>query len=153
MTWTYDQILQDQAEQIQAGYAMQNAELEAGRHEEDAYRVREASNAILELDRKRDALAARAQQYYGQQRAQQQPTNRFHLSETEREVAEASIVDRPDMPKLTADQKHEIYARNRDRLSRMKMSGEYSTTKAWPRGPTDAELWDAPDSRDHLDRR
>ena len=55
-----------------------------------------------------------------------QQSNRFGLSETEREVAEASFPDRPDLPRMTADQKHAAYAANRDRYQQMRASGQYS---------------------------
>jgi hypothetical protein len=133
MAYRYEDLMLAKGERIQAEKAAALADLEASRLREDAEGCDYAQSQILRLDSDYEKLCGYANRYMAQNQ-QRQPTNRFHLSETEREVAEASLPDRPDMPKLTADQKHEIYYRNRDRLNRMKASGEYSTTQGMAKG-------------------
>jgi hypothetical protein len=50
------------------------------------------------------------------------------LSEEERKIARLSIMDRPDMPNLTNEQKERIYAQNKMKLQRMRANGEYRHT-------------------------
>lgn len=47
------------------------------------------------------------------------------LTEEERMIARASIVDRPDMPKLTDAQKEYLYAKNKQKYRRMVADGTY----------------------------
>ncbi len=50
------------------------------------------------------------------------------LTPEERLIARNSIMDRPDMPKMSNDQKEYLYAVNKARLHRMRESGEYRRT-------------------------
>lgn len=54
--------------------------------------------------------------------------NKITLTEEERRIARDSIIDRPDLPKLTDAQKEYIYAQNKQRLLRMRATGEYRQT-------------------------
>lgn len=54
------------------------------------------------------------------------PSSSMHLTEEERQIARAAIIDRPDMPPLTNEQKEYLYLKNRERYREMKASGEYS---------------------------
>jgi hypothetical protein len=128
MAYSYDQILNAQFQNIDAAQAQASAELEAARHSEDADRVNEAANAILALDLQRNALAQRAQGYAGQQRqaAQEQPGSRYGLSPEQAEIARKSLIDRPDLPPMTDDQKYETYAKNRQKYHSMLADGRYS---------------------------
>jgi len=96
--------------------------------DDDQYEQTAATMELASLHVQRDRYHSMAVQHANSMRAHQ-PSNRFGLSEAEREVAEASIVDRADMPKLTADQKHEVYANNRDKLNRMRQTREYDDTQ------------------------
>jgi hypothetical protein len=79
----------------------------------------------LHLDLQRNALRERAQGYAGQQQAAR-PTNKFGLSEEERSVAHASLVDRKDLPPMSLEAREEIYARNKHRYRSMLANGTYS---------------------------
>jgi hypothetical protein len=59
---------------------------------------------------------------------QRQSSTKITLTEEERLVARGAIVDRPDMPKLTDAQKEFIYAQNKQKLQRLRASGEYRQT-------------------------
>jgi hypothetical protein len=51
------------------------------------------------------------------------------LTEEERQIARASIVDRPDMPPLTNAQKEYLYWKNREKYRGMVADGTYSEQK------------------------
>ena len=53
-------------------------------------------------------------------------SNKMTLSPEEVQIAHASILDRPDMPKMTNAQKEYIYAQNKRRYQQMKEDGSYS---------------------------
>lgn len=59
---------------------------------------------------------------------QRESSTRTTLSPEERDIARKSIVDRPDMPKLTNAQKEYIYAQNKMKLKNQRASGEYRHT-------------------------
>jgi hypothetical protein len=128
LPFEYRDILLSQEQRIQAKRAQAVAELESGRVSEDAYLVNEAADTILRCDADMARLHQIANEYVSRQQ-HAQLTNRFHLSETEREVAEAALPNRPDMPKLSADDKHRIYSENRARLNRMRQTREYDDTQ------------------------
>ena len=52
----------------------------------------------------------------------------MHLTEEERKIARISIMDRPDMPNLTNEQKEYIYAQNKRKLHAMRANGQYRQT-------------------------
>lgn len=53
-------------------------------------------------------------------------STKITLSEEERDIARRSIIDRPDLPKMTDAQKEYAYAKNKQRLMAMKANGTYS---------------------------
>lgn len=53
-------------------------------------------------------------------------SNRMTLSPEERDIAHRSFVDRPDLPKLSNEQREYIYAKNKLRYQEMKADGSYS---------------------------
>jgi hypothetical protein len=53
-------------------------------------------------------------------------SNRMTLSPEERDIAHRSFVDRPDMPKLTNEQREYIYAQNKRKYLQAKADGSYS---------------------------
>ncbi len=55
-------------------------------------------------------------------------STKIKLSAEERDMAHRSIVDRPDLPRLSDADKEYIYARNKAKLLRMRQSGEYRQT-------------------------
>ncbi len=59
---------------------------------------------------------------------QRQDSKKMYLTPEEVQVARLSIVDRPDMPKLTNSQKEYIYAQNKQKLKNQRASGEYRQT-------------------------
>ena len=59
---------------------------------------------------------------------QRQESSKITLSAEERQIARNAIVDRPDMPKMSNEQKELIYARNKQKLHRMRANGEYRAT-------------------------
>jgi hypothetical protein len=58
----------------------------------------------------------------------QENSSKVTLSAEERQIARNAIVDRPDMPKMSNEQKELIYARNKQKLHRMRANGEYRAT-------------------------
>jgi hypothetical protein len=127
MAYSYSDILNAQFQNIDAAQATAAAELEAARHAEDPHRVNSAAEAILHLDLQRNALAQRAQGYSAhQQHHAQQPANKFGLTEEERSVAHAALVDRKDLPPVSLEEREEIYARNKHRMRQMIANGTYS---------------------------
>jgi hypothetical protein len=50
------------------------------------------------------------------------------LSPEEVQIARMSIMDRPDLPKLTNAQKEYIYAQNKQKLHNKRATGEYRHT-------------------------
>ncbi len=55
-------------------------------------------------------------------------STKITLTEEERQLARLAIVDRPDLPKMTDAQKEYLYAQNKQKLLRMRASGEYRQT-------------------------
>jgi hypothetical protein len=95
----------------------------------DQYEQTAATMEMAALHVQRDRYQAMAEQHAQSLRAHQ-PSNRWGLSEEQREIAEAAIVDRPDMPKLSNDQKHEIYYHQRNRHHAMVSNGSYGGSPA-----------------------
>jgi hypothetical protein len=58
-----------------------------------------------------------------------QPSEWNTLSPEEVDIARRSIIDRPDMPRMTNVEKEWTYLQQRNRCRRMKASGEYSEQK------------------------
>jgi hypothetical protein len=109
MAYSYQQILEAQYRRIADEYAETVADLEAGRVNEDAYRVTSAADRILELDKSREALDRRAQTFVAGQ--QQSQGNQFGLSKDEQDVAKISGIS------------DEQYVRNKQRYRAMKAEG------------------------------
>lgn len=59
---------------------------------------------------------------------QRPSSTKITLTEEERLIARGAFVDRPDMPKMTDAQKEFIYAQNKQKLQKMRASGEYRQT-------------------------
>ena len=55
--------------------------------------------------------------------------SKMTLSPEERDIARRSIIDRPDMPAMTNEQKEYIYAQNKRKYAQMKANGTYSEQK------------------------
>jgi len=56
----------------------------------------------------------------------QRQSSKMTLTEEERQIARASIVDRPDMPPMTDAQKEYLYAKKKQQYQTMKANGTYS---------------------------
>ena len=110
MAYSYEQILQSQYQRIAEEQAASVAELEAGRLSEDAYRTTSAADRILELDKSREALDRRANEYVRSQQAQPQG-NPHNLSQDEMDIAKGSH--------LTPEQ----YSQNKRKYQAMKSQG------------------------------
>jgi hypothetical protein len=126
----YGEIIRSQVERKMTERASALSALDYARLTNNSDQIDAASDEILRIDGELERLGNIANRYYGQQQMmQQQQPNKWGLSEREREIAEASIVDRRDMPSLTADQKHQLYAHNRAKLQQMKRDGTYDDTQ------------------------
>ena len=121
MAYSYEQILQSQYEAKAADRALALADLEAARINEDAVNTMAAADRIVEIDKSVGALDRIAQTYVSQQ--QQPQGNKFGLSPTEVEVAHNSHSGG------SKEERERDYAQNRDRLRRMRASGEYSDSQ------------------------
>ncbi len=102
-----------------------------------AYRQAQISGDFQESVRASQAMAsirAHANEYNRMAAEHAQSTrsaarpNPYGLTDDEVDIAGRSIVDRPDMPRMSQDDKLKLYAENRDKLRRMRKSGEYRQT-------------------------
>jgi hypothetical protein len=121
MAYSYQQILEAQYQRIADEHAEQTAELEVARVGEDAYRVTAAADRILELDKSREALDRRAQQYLASQQAQPQ-ISRYGLSRDEAEIARGIAGNDRS---LSSDDRERIFAENKLKLARARADGSY----------------------------
>jgi hypothetical protein len=133
MAYSYHQIIQDHYEQLQGEYAEANAELEAGRQSEDAYRVREARRQILKLDQERAALDVRASQFAAQNQPQAMPgfenhgrgdaelAAQYRLSPDRFDAATGWTAD----ANMSKKEKIETFLRNEQRYREDRASGRY----------------------------
>ncbi|WP_315720151.1 MULTISPECIES: hypothetical protein [unclassified Bradyrhizobium] len=110
-----------QAERIAAERAELNAELEAGRMNEDPSRVNYAAHRILELDAQEVSLMQRANTHYTQTQAAARKQNPYGLSDEEMQVAGNFSQN----PNLSRDQKIEMYARQKSKYQQMRRDGSY----------------------------
>jgi hypothetical protein len=123
MAYNYQDILLSQQDRINNEQAQALAELEAGRLDEDSFRVAQASDRILQLDLQRNALAARANSFVaGQQQPQGHPSG---LSGERLEVAKSWTSD----PNLSEDQKIKIYMDRQKEYARKRATGEYKDVR------------------------
>jgi hypothetical protein len=131
MAWTYDQTIAGSWEENEAERAEALADLERARVSEDWSGFRAARARLREAEQEAAWISQKANTLYEQQqRAERQPSNKFGLSEEQRELAHAALIDRPDMPRLTDEQKEEIYARNLGKYRHMVASGQYGGSPA-----------------------
>jgi hypothetical protein len=121
MAYSYQQILEAQYLRITDEQAQAAAELEAGRVSEDAYRVTDAANRILQLDKDREALDRRAQGFIASQQAQPQ-TSKYGLSQDEVEIARGIAGNDRG---LSGDDRERIFAENKLKLARARADGSY----------------------------
>jgi hypothetical protein len=127
MAWDYRDIMLHQEERLKAERQEALGMLEAARVSEDLATVNAASDVILRVDRDYSQLQRYANNYAAQVQRQQQAqaNNRHGFSNTEVDVALNSFQDRPDLPRLTRDQKLDLYAANKQRYWQMRNSGQY----------------------------
>jgi hypothetical protein len=118
MAYSYEDIIRSQYEAKAAEKAQALADLEAARINENAVDTMAAADRIVEIDKSVGALDRIANQYVASQQAQPQG-NRFGLSPTEVEIAHNAFSG------VSKEEKERSYAENRDRLRRMRASGEY----------------------------
>jgi hypothetical protein len=126
MTFKHEQVIEMQAEVLNSQRLRALNEYEASRlaGRDD---ILEHADTIVEIDAKLAALGNIAHQLAaGQQRPVGPAPNKYGLSDEEIAIARASIVDRPDLPKLSDDERQKIYSEQKQKLQRMRASGEYS---------------------------
>ena len=101
--------------------------LEAARVSEDLATVNAASDAILRVDHDYQQLQKYANNLAAQtqQQQRQQQYNRHGFTATEIDVALNSFQDRPDLPRLSREQKLDLYRANKDKYWQMRNSGQY----------------------------
>ncbi len=121
MAYSYEDILRAQYQRIADEHAQQTAELEAGRVGEAAYRVTAAADRILELDKSREALDRRAQQFVASQQAQPQASP-WGLSESEISIAHGIAGNDRS---LSNDDREKIFAEQKHKLRNMRATGQY----------------------------
>lgn len=121
MAYSYEEIMQAQAERLQAEHTQASAELESARLYSDPDGVNAAADRILQIDNSMDALRVRAQRYYSAQQSQPQG-NKYGLSPDEIEIARGvASGDR----RMSNDERERLYAENKSRYQRMRATGEY----------------------------
>jgi hypothetical protein len=126
VAYNYEDILRYQAERLVAERQEALGMLEAARVSEDLATVNAASDAILRVDRDAAQLQNYANNMVAQQQAQQrqQQRNPHGFNATEIEVA-LSYPDRHDAPRLSKEQKLNLYAQNKARYWEARRSGAY----------------------------
>jgi hypothetical protein len=122
VAYKHDDVIKAQFDRLAAERARVVGEYEEARLNENADSVMYAADQITAIDAKIGALNQIATAYVaGQQQAQ--PSNRHGLNKDQVEVAHG--IAKGD-PKLTNDDREKLYAENRNKLSRMRASGEYA---------------------------
>jgi len=126
MAWNYADILTHQEERLMAERQEALGMLEAARVSEDLATVNAASDAILRVDRDYQQLQRYATNYAAQAQQQQQQAQRnpHGFNATEIEVA-LSLPDRRDAPRLSREQKLNLYAQNKARYWEARRNGSY----------------------------
>jgi hypothetical protein len=131
MAWSYSDTISAswEANQIERREAL--AQIDSAHLREDWNDLQIASQRLRTADEEARWLSEKAQNLQRQQQAAQAqaPSNKFGLSRREQEVAEQSFVDRPDLPRLSTEQKHQLYAHNRARYHQMRANGTYDDTQ------------------------
>lgn len=128
MAWTYEQSLAASYQDSQIEAQRANADIDAAHLNEDWSSLQAAKNRLRDAEQDAAWIIQKANLL---QRQQQQavPANKFGLSRKEQEVAELSFVPRRDLPNLTTEQKHQMYAYNKAKYARMRQTGEYSDSQ------------------------
>lgn len=126
MAYNYPDIIQYQQERLSAERAEAVGMLEAARVSEDLATVNAASDAILRVDRDSQQLQRYANDYATQVQRQQQAQQRnpHGFNSTEVEIA-LSLPDRHDAPRLSKEQKLNLYAQNKQRYWEARRNGSY----------------------------
>jgi len=126
MAYAYEDILRHQAERLTAERNQALAELEAARVYEDVNLLNNASDTILRVDRDAAQLQKYAANYDAQvqQQQRQQQRNPHGFNANEIEVA-LSLPDRHDAPRLSKEQKLNLYAQNKNRYWEARRTGAY----------------------------
>ena len=126
MAWTYEESLAAsyQANQIEQRRAL--TELDAAHQCEDWAGLEHAKARLREAEGEERWLREKAQNLQRQQQAAQAaPRNKHGFSNTEVDVALNSFQDRPDLPRLTREQKLDLYQANKQKYWAMRNSGQY----------------------------
>jgi hypothetical protein len=126
MSWTYaDTIAASwEANSIERREAL--AQIDSAHLREDWTDLQIASQRLRTADEEAKWLQEKAQNLQRQQaQAQAQPRNKHGFNNAEVDVALNSFQDRPDMPRLTRDQKLDLYQANKQRYWQMRNSGAY----------------------------
>jgi hypothetical protein len=126
MSWTYADTISAswEANQIERREAL--AQIDSAHLREDWNDLQMASSRLRSADEEARWLSEKAQNLQRQQQAAQaQPRNKHGFTNTEVDVALNSFQDRPDMPRLTRDQKLDLYQANKQRYWNLRNSGGY----------------------------
>jgi hypothetical protein len=126
MAWSYDQTIAAAWQENEIEYKRALAEIDAAHVAEDWPGLQYATNRLQSAEQQAAWLSQKANNLHQQQqRAQAQPRNRHNFSNTEVDIALNSFQDRPDLPRLTRDQKLDLYQANKQRYWQMRNSGQY----------------------------
>jgi hypothetical protein len=133
MAFSHEDILREQYQRIANAQAELNAELEAGRVAEDAFRVNNAADQILVLDQQRAALDVRANHFIASQQPQA-PAGADALSRRDVDLARRYGLSANDIgvakgwtsdPNLSDEEKVKTYVQQRQRYQQARRDGSY----------------------------
>jgi hypothetical protein len=127
MPFDHDQVVTAQFQQLAAARAKALGDYEASRLNDDSAGTMEAADRIVDADARLQSLNRIAQNLVADQQHQaSRPVSKYGLSEEEKSVAHAALIDRKDLPPLSLEEREREYARNKNRLAAMRANGSYS---------------------------
>ena len=103
MPFDHDQVVTAQFQQLAAARAKALGDYEASRLNDDSAGTMEAADRIVDADARLQSLNRIAQNLVADQQHQaSRPVSKYGLSEEEKSVAHAALIDRKDLPPLSS---------------------------------------------------
>jgi hypothetical protein len=129
MAWTYGQSLAASWEESQIDQRRALADIDEAHLNEDWSALQAAKNRLRDAEQHAAWISRKANMLHDQQQAAQaRPASKYGLRSDEDQIA-LSLPNRPDLPKLTDDQKRQIYLYNKNKLAAMRRAGTYDDTQ------------------------
>ena len=134
MAYTYQQIVDQEWQNLQNEEQHAAAALEKARIEEDDAEIDAAKNRIYWVDQKKSSLVARVQQTHPQQNGQQvtgrnvnigDKDNPRYVALSDEEISVAKLMN-PSDTKLSDGDRLRLYGANKQKLAHMRATGQYT---------------------------